>query len=443
MQRKAEEMSGSYVQPLHLFEGLDIRGAVVHLGDAWQQACRHGRDYQPTVAQLLGETAAVTALIAGTAQAARPPDPAVARQWRPDPVAGHGLQRTMLQMRGMARSNPVVLAAPVPELLGAHQGGQLHDEPRSCRTARQPYQSYRAHGRRKHRRRSLSITSNNPNNNRRACLLRPARSAAACLFLQKLPEADHHDQDGWQRITQLAATVKPAELLELDTASLLTAASSTKTSRRTRHPPLRPAARWPTTARRTGNKVRRHDPQSWAMPMPKTILAEHGEIVIRDDICNRDYRLQRRTMSPRCLLHQRRARLCIEPCQTDSFRPRTDRVELLYRNVLLGQVVSVVNIDVPRLAGLVLFRHSGQFSLLRLVAGRHCDRRPASPFQPGHQLPSHRPGTTLERNAQAAFWRQRALVERNAGPVSSGPAERSCCSCRQGNTHLQAADRLW
>ena len=28
-----------------------------------------------------------------------------------------------LQMRGMARSNPVVLPAPVPELLGAHQGG--------------------------------------------------------------------------------------------------------------------------------------------------------------------------------------------------------------------------------------------------------------------------------------------------------------------------------
>ena len=46
-----------------LFEGLDIRGAIVHLGDAWQQM-QAGHDYQPTVAQLLGETAAVTALIA-------------------------------------------------------------------------------------------------------------------------------------------------------------------------------------------------------------------------------------------------------------------------------------------------------------------------------------------------------------------------------------------
>ena len=29
-----------------LFEGLDIRGAIVHLGDAWQQM-QAGRDYQP------------------------------------------------------------------------------------------------------------------------------------------------------------------------------------------------------------------------------------------------------------------------------------------------------------------------------------------------------------------------------------------------------------
>ena len=55
-------MSDSVVRRF-LFEHLDIRGAVVHLGDSWQQM-QVDRDYQPTVAQLLGETAAVTALIA-------------------------------------------------------------------------------------------------------------------------------------------------------------------------------------------------------------------------------------------------------------------------------------------------------------------------------------------------------------------------------------------
>ena len=43
-----------------LFENLNIRGALVHLGDVWQQM-QVDRNYQPTVAQLLGETAAVTA----------------------------------------------------------------------------------------------------------------------------------------------------------------------------------------------------------------------------------------------------------------------------------------------------------------------------------------------------------------------------------------------
>ena len=105
-----------------LFEGLDIRGAIVHLGDAWQQM-QAGRDYQPTVAQLLGETTAVTALIA--AQLKQPGR--LTLQLR-----GNGPVQLLvmdcneqLQLRGMARSNPVVLPAPVPDLLGVHQGGQL------------------------------------------------------------------------------------------------------------------------------------------------------------------------------------------------------------------------------------------------------------------------------------------------------------------------------
>ena len=47
-------MSDSFVRRF-LFEHLDIRGAIVHLGDSWQQM-QVDRDYQPTVAQLLVET---------------------------------------------------------------------------------------------------------------------------------------------------------------------------------------------------------------------------------------------------------------------------------------------------------------------------------------------------------------------------------------------------
>jgi molecular chaperone Hsp33 len=111
--------------------------------------------------------------------------------------------------------------------------------------------------------------------------------AAACLFLQKMPDADARDADGWQRITQLAATVKPGELLELAAEALL---------ERLFHEEM------------TAHGIRVYDPapvvyhcpQDWTKVRDmirslgradaETILHEHGEIVIRDDICNHEYR---------------------------------------------------------------------------------------------------------------------------------------------------------
>ena len=265
-----------------LFEGLDIRGAVVHLGEAWQQM-QAGRDYQPTVAQLLGETAAVTALIAG--QLKQPGR--LTLQLR-----GNGPIQLLimdcnerLQMRGMARSNPVVLPAPVSELLGAAQGGQLMislDMP----DARQPYQSFVPmvgdsiaaifeH--------YLEQSEQQPS--RLFCIAGP--QAAACLFLQKMPETDHRDADGWQRITQLAATVKPGELLGLDADALLA---------RLFHEDVENQG----IRLYEAQPVSYHCPENWdkirdmvrslGLEDANTILAEHGEIMIRDDICNRDYR---------------------------------------------------------------------------------------------------------------------------------------------------------
>ena len=265
-----------------LFEGLDIRGAIVRLDEAWVQM-QAGRDYQPTVAQLLGEMAAVTALIA--AQLKQPGR--LTLQLR-----GNGPVQLLvmdcneqLQMRGMARSNPVVLPAPVPELLGAHQGGQLLmtlDLP----AARQPYQSFVPlvgdsiaaifeH--------YLEQSEQQPSR----LFATASPRAAACLFLQKLPSADQHDADGWARITQLAATVKNSELLELDAETLLSRLFHEEIEARG----IRVFDALP---------VVYHCPEDWEKVRDmirslgradaETILAEHGEILIRDDICNRDYR---------------------------------------------------------------------------------------------------------------------------------------------------------
>lgn len=274
-------MSDSTVRRF-LFEHLDIRGAVVHLGEVWQQM-QAGRDYQPTVAQLLGETAAVSALIAG--QLKQPGR--LTLQLR-----GNGPIQLLvvdcneqLLMRGMARSNPVVLPASVPELLGAHQGGQLMlslDMP----DARHPWQSFVPlvgdsiaaifeH--------YLEQSEQQPSR----LFATAGPKAATCLFLQKMPGADNHDADGWQRITQLASTVKPAELLELDTETLLErlfheemAAHGVRV-----YDPL---------------PVSYHCPEDWTKVRDmirglgrddaETILREHGEILIRDDICNHEYR---------------------------------------------------------------------------------------------------------------------------------------------------------
>jgi molecular chaperone Hsp33 len=265
-----------------LFEHLDIRGAIVHLGEAWEQL-QADRNYQPTVAQLLGELAAVTTLIgAQLKQAGR-----LTLQLR-----GNGPIQLLvmdcneqLQIRGMARSNPVVLPAPVPTLLGAEQGGQLMlslDMP----DARMPYQSF------------VPLVGNSiaeifehylEQSEQRASRLfmSAGPKAAVCLFLQKMPEADQRDPDGWQRITQLASTVKPIELLELDTEALLG---------RLFHEDM------------AEHGIRIYEPQDVTYHCPvdwekvrdmirslgkadaETILAEHGEILIRDDICNHDYR---------------------------------------------------------------------------------------------------------------------------------------------------------
>ena len=265
-----------------LFEGLDIRGAVVYLGASWQ-SMQVDRHYPPPVAELLGEMAAVTALIA--AQLKQPGR--LTFQLRSEgPVNLLVMDcNEQLQMRGMARSQPDVRPAPVPELLGADQGGQLMlslDLP----NARQPYQSYvplvgeTLSAIFEH---FLEQSEQQPSR----LFVRAGPQAAACLFLQKMPDADRRDPDGWHRITQLAGTVKDEELLALDAASLLT---------RLFHEDMA------THGLRLydAQPVSHHCPENWdkvrdmvrslGRQEAEHILAEHGEILIRDDICNRDYR---------------------------------------------------------------------------------------------------------------------------------------------------------
>lgn len=273
-----------------LFESLDIRGALVHLGGCWQQM-QADRDYGPVETELLGEMAAVTALIAAQLkQTGR-----LTFQLRSaGPISLLVMDcDEQMRMRGMARTEGNLQAAPVPELLGVNQGGQLMlslDFP----AARQPYQSfvplqgdsiaaifehYLVQSEQQEARLFLAATN----------------QAACCLFLQKMPGADALDPDGWERISHLAATVKQEELLDLDPATLLG---------RLFHEEI-------LKGEETGKGVRLYEARPITYHCPEDrekiegmllslgqeeaegILEAHGEIVIKDDICNREYRFSK------------------------------------------------------------------------------------------------------------------------------------------------------
>lgn len=274
-------MSDGFFQRF-LFEELDIRGVVVRLEGCWR-AMLQGRMYAPPVARVLGEMAAVTALMGGQMkQSGR-----LTFQLR-----GQGpIQRLVvdcndqLQMRGMAMADLRVEEASVPVLLGAEKGGQLLislDLP----LADLPYQSV------------VPMAGDSV-----AAIFehyfiqseqQPSRlflfaddQAAAGLFLQQLPTSFRHDEDAWDRVTQLASTVKAEEILTLTPEVLLT---------RLFHEEVE-AAGVRVYAPRT---VTYHCPEDWekverliralGRDEAEAVLSEHGEIVIQDDICAREYR---------------------------------------------------------------------------------------------------------------------------------------------------------
>lgn len=267
-------MADSYVQRF-LLEDLDIRGAVVRLDSAWQ-GMQADRAYPAVVTRLLGEMMATAAIIGGNL---KQPGRLTFQ------LSGHGLLKALildctqdLKMRGMARFEPGIAEAPLQELVGDGRLLLTLDNPQAALpyqsfvpleggTIAEVFEHYLAQSEQQPAR--LFLAAND--------------TTAAGLFLQKLPSADARDADGWTRIAHLASTVKPEELLTLDPATLLTRLFAEE-DKRLYEP----------------REVAYHCPEDWEKVRGmllqlgrgevEAILSEHGEVVIRDDICNRDYR---------------------------------------------------------------------------------------------------------------------------------------------------------
>ena len=261
-----------------LLEDLDIRGSLVQLGPSWQ-AMTARRAYAPPVRALLGELAAVTALIGCNLKSPG----RLSFQ-----VQGHGPVSMLvmdcnerLQLRGMARSD-LAAGADVPDggiagLLGdgklvltlqmdSMQAPYQSVVPLSGTTLAAIFEHY------------LEQSEQQP-----ARLWLAAGAESACgLFLQKLPNADVLDPDGWERIEQLAATVRANELA-LAPETLLTRLFAAENVRL--YAPR--AAVW--HCPRDEEKVR-GVLRAMGRGEVEAILAEADAIAVEDEICGHEYR---------------------------------------------------------------------------------------------------------------------------------------------------------
>lgn len=267
-------MPSNYVSRF-ILEDLDIRGAIVHLDGAWQ-GMHAGRNYPQAARELLGQMTAVTALIGSNLKTPG----RISFQ-----VRGHGPVRMLmvdcdeqLRMRGMAHAESGLQAAPVPALIG---DGQLVLTLQTNSARDRPYQSFVPlvgetvgeifeH--------YLQTSEQAPS---RLWLMADEQRACG-LFLQKLPDADRKDADGWNRIQVLAGTVKNAELA-LPPEELLGRLFPEEDVRLFEAEPV--SYFCPRDEGKVLEMLKSLGREELA-----SLIEEKGEVLIQDEVCNHEYR---------------------------------------------------------------------------------------------------------------------------------------------------------
>jgi molecular chaperone Hsp33 len=275
-------MQTDYVQRF-LFENLDIRGRLVCLTGAWQRML-DGRDYPEDIAALLGHTTALNVLLGANQKGSG----RVTLQ-----VQGTGPVKLLvsdctaeLQIRGMAQyEKEKVVPANERKLLGDGRlsvtledmkSGQFYQSlvPLEGETLEQIFEHYLAQS-------EQTI----------AFLRLKADSGALCgLLLEKLPQADARDPDGWNRVTHLASTLTLEETRDAQPYDLLTRVFPEELMRVFRlyaveyHCPY-DETKVKEMLRGLGRKE------------VEAILAEQGEVVIRNEMCNHEYRFDARAIA--------------------------------------------------------------------------------------------------------------------------------------------------
>lgn len=255
-----------------LFKELNIRGQHIQLQDSWQAMIKD-RHYPQPIVKLLGELTAISVLLAnGMKHQGR-----ITMQ-----IQGSGPITLLvvdvthdLKIRGVAKTNKEIsIETTMDELLGDGQilmtlentQTQHHFQsyvPREGDSVAQAFETY------------LSQSEQLPSK----LWLAANEQSLGGVLIQKMPETDGHDEDGWDRVLHIATTVKEEELTSLNSEALL---------HRLFHEELielfeaeEVLYECPQDKERVTNML-----LSLGEEEVRKVLEEQGEIVIHNEMCN-------------------------------------------------------------------------------------------------------------------------------------------------------------
>lgn len=255
-----------------LFQEHDIRGQHIHLSQAWQSMLAD-RHYPPVLVKLLGELTGFAALLAN---GLKHPGRIILQVQGQGPVNLLVVEVTHeLKLKGLAKTNaPITDQLSANELLGEGQilvtlENNLTDHlyqsyvPREGEQLIEALQNFLSQSEQLDSKLAIEVNE----------------QAIGGLYLQKMPKTDMHDEDAWDRICHLMNTLKPDELLELDTPILLTRLFHEEVVEL--YEPREVEYKCEQDRQRVATMI-----QSLGEEEARQILADEGEIVVFNDMCN-------------------------------------------------------------------------------------------------------------------------------------------------------------
>lgn len=259
-----------------LFESAPVRGELVSLDATWQEVLKHA-DYPAPLQILLGELMAAAALLSAILKF----DGGIILQ-----MQGNGAVKLVVveatsdrTLRAAAKWEGEVPAGSLDALLGEGRFVITLDQSASGKPNYQgivPLTGASV---------AEALTHYMQNSEQLDTQIHLAANTqrAAGMLIQRLPGVETADTDAWNRATHLAATLKPAELLALPAETIL--------QRLFHEEDLRVLEAELVSYRCTCSRERVAEMLKMLGPEEvEAALAERGEIEVRCEFCNRQYR---------------------------------------------------------------------------------------------------------------------------------------------------------